>query len=70
MKLMPFKEGDRVRLHSGADVGTVVAVPSTFRVLVRWDTGSHGDWRVNELVAVADDEAARTSMLWRQDARP
>lgn len=50
--LLLFREGDRVRLHSGADVGTVKSIPSTFRVLVEWDSGSHGSWHVNELVPV------------------
>lgn len=54
--LMPFREGDRVRLHSGRDFGTVKSIPSTFHVLVEWDSGSHGSWHVNELVRLAESE--------------
>lgn len=52
--LLQFREGDRVRLHSGANVGTVKEVTSTFRVLVEWPSGWQGSWHVNELVRVEE----------------
>lgn len=60
-----LEAGMRVRLHSGKDTGTIErVVPNTngesYRMLVRWDSGSYGSWHVNELVPIATPHLAVT----------
>jgi hypothetical protein len=70
-----FKPGDRVRLYSGRDAGTVEQVHADARrILVRWDTGRLGSWPAHALGRL-DDEAppedtpmALDAEAWEDDA--
>lgn len=47
--------GDRVRLHSGEDVGVVVKYVSSTEVHVKWQAGPTSAWYDNDLVLLADE---------------
>lgn len=50
--------GTRVRLHSGAERGTVVLMHrKTRRVEVRWDSGQRATWHATDLMILPEPSA-------------
>lgn len=50
-----IEEGHRVRLHSGAAVGTVESISKSGLCIVRWPSGHTEAWPPSSLVVLSDD---------------